>query len=332
LQSQTGTGKTAAYAVPMLARVDLSRKETQGLILCHNRELALQVEKVVSALGSYLPVSVKSLVGGTSVGLDIKALQVGIQIVVGVPGRVCDMVKRKAFCLDKLKMLVLDDGEQLLSRSAKEHVYEVFAASPPDIQAVVVCVNAVEEMITMCGKCLRDPAQILIPRKDIPLPRIKYFYADVEKEQWKLDTLCDLYDSMTITQCLVFANTSRKVDWLTEQMRAKNFTVSSLHGDIAQSERSSILSEFRSGSSRVLICTDALSHGIDVQQVSLVINYDLTNNLEEFIHRAGRAGRFGRKGVNITLITTDDVRALREIEASYSITIAALPANLNELL
>ncbi|EDS30379.1 DEAD box ATP-dependent RNA helicase [Culex quinquefasciatus] len=167
---------------------------------------------------------------------------------------------------------------------------------------------------------------------ELTLEGIKQFFVAVEREEWKFDTLCDLYDTLTITQAVIFCNTKRKVDWLTEKMREANFTVSSMHGDMPQKERDEIMKEFRSGQSRVLITTDVWARGIDVQQVSLVINYDLPNNRELYIHRIGRSGRFGRKGVAINFVKSDDIRILRDIEQYYSTQIDEMPMNVADLI
>merc|ERR1712220_43362 len=164
------------------------------------------------------------------------------------------------------------------------------------------------------------------------LEGIKQFFIMIEQEAWKLETLCDLYETLTITQAIIYCNTRRKVDWLTEEMAKKDFTVSAMHGDMEQKERDVIMREFRSGSSRVLITTDLLARGIDVQQVSLVINYDLPTNLENYIHRIGRSGRFGRKGVFINFLTQDDVRTLRAIEQFYNTQVDEMPMDVAELL
>lgn len=179
----------------------------------------------------------------------------------------------------------------------------------------------------MTTKFMRDPVRILVKKQELTLEGIKQFYIAVEKEEWKLDTLSDLYETVTITQAVIFCNTRRKVDWLTDKLTARDFTVSSMHGDMEQSQRDVIMKEFRSGSSRVLIATDLLARGIDVQQVSLVINYDLPANRENYIHRIGRGGRFGRKGVAINFVTADDVRMMREIEQFYSTQIEEMPMN-----
>jgi translation initiation factor 4A len=178
----------------------------------------------------------------------------------------------------------------------------------------------------------RHPQRILVKKDELTLEGIKQFYVSVEKEDWKLDTLCDLYQTLTITQAIIYCNTRRKVDWLTDKMGQRDFTVSSMHGEMNGAERELIMKEFRSGSSRVLITTDLLARGIDVQQVSLVINYDMPGNRENYIHRIGRSGRFGRKGVAINFITEEDVRALREIEAFYNTQCMELPMDIGDLL
>lgn len=184
-----------------------------------------------------------------------------------------------------------------------------------------------QDVLEVTTKFMRDPVRILVKKDELTLEGIKQFYIAVEKEDWKLDTLSDLYETVTITQAVIFCNTRRKVDWLTEKLTARDFTVSAMHGDMDQPQRDLIMKEFRSGSSRVLIATDLLARGIDVQQVSLVINYDLPANRESYIHRIGRGGRFGRKGVAINFVTADDVRMMREIEQFYSTQIEEMPMN-----
>ena len=188
------------------------------------------------------------------------------------------------------------------------------------------------EVLEVTKKFMRDPIRILVKKEELTLEGIKQFYISVEREEWKLDTLCDLYETLTITQAVIFANTRRKVDWLTEKMHEREFTVSSMHGDMSQQERDVIMREFRTGSSRVLITTDLLARGIDVQQVSLVINYDLPTNRENYIHRIGRGGRFGRKGVAINFLTAEDQRTLQDIEQFYNTQIEEMPMNVADLI
>merc|ERR1711871_1698987 len=200
------------------------------------------------------------------------------------------------------------------------------------IQVVLVSATMPQEVLDMTRKFMNEPVRVLVKRDELTLEGIKQFFVAVEREEWKFDTLCDLYDTLTITQAVIFCNTRRKVDWLTDKMRQANFTVSSMHGDMPQKERDAIMQEFRSGDSRVLISTDVWARGLDVQQVSLVINYDLPNNRENYIHRIGRSGRYGRKGVAINFVKSNDVRILRDIEQYYSTQIDEMPMNVADLI
>uniref|UniRef100_A0A5F9DHZ8 RNA helicase n=1 Tax=Oryctolagus cuniculus TaxID=9986 RepID=A0A5F9DHZ8_RABIT len=183
-----------------------------------------------------------------------------------------------------IKMFVLDEADEMLSRGFKDQIYEIFQKLNTSIQVVLLSATMPTDVLEVTKKFMRDPIRILVKKEELTLEGIKQFYINVEREEWKLDTLCDLYETLTITQAVIFLNTRRKVDWLTEKMHARDFTVSALHGDMDQKERDVIMREFRSGSSRVLITTDLLARGIDVQQVSLVINYDLPTNRENYIH------------------------------------------------
>jgi translation initiation factor 4A len=274
-----------------------------------------------------MDISCHACIGGTSVRDDMKALQDGPQVVVGTPGRVQDMIQRRVLKTDAMKMFVLDEADEMLSRGFTEQIYDIFQLLPQSTQVVLLSATMPQDVLEVTTKFMRDPVRILVKKDELTLEGIKQFYIAVEKEDWKLDTLSDLYETVTITQAVIFCNTRRKVDWLTDKLTARDFTVSAMHGDMDQAQRDVIMKEFRSGSSRVLIATDLLARGIDVQQVSLVINYDLPANRENYIHRIGRGGRFGRKGVAINFVTADDVRMMREIEQFYSTQIEEMPMN-----
>ncbi|KAF9311041.1 translation initiation factor eIF4A, partial [Linnemannia elongata] len=331
-QAQSGTGKTATFSISALQKLDLSNPQCQALILAPTRELAQQIQKVVIALGDFMKVQCHACIGGTNVREDMKILEAGAQVVVGTPGRVFDMINRGALKTDHMKMFILDEADEMLSRGFKDQIYDVFQRLPPSTQVVLLSATMPAEVMEVTTKFMRDPIRILVKKDELTLEGIKQFYVAVEKEEWKLDTLCDLYETVTITQAVIFCNTRRKVDWLTEKLTAREFTVSAMHGDMEQGQREVIMKEFRSGSSRVLIATDLLARGIDVQQVSLVINYDLPSNKENYIHRIGRGGRFGRKGVAINFVTADDTRMLREIEQFYSTQILEMPMNVADLI
>lgn len=332
-QAQSGTGKTATFSISILQSIDTSLKETQALILAPTRELALQIQKVVLALGDFMGIECHACIGGTNVREDIAKLQSGCHVVVGTPGRVFDMINhRRAFKTDSVKMFVLDEADEMLSRGFKEQIYDVFQLLPGSTQVVLLSATMPSDVLEVTTKFMREPVRILVKRDELTLEGIKQFYIAVDKEDWKLDTLCDLYETVTITQAVIFCNTRRKVDWLTDKLHAREFTVSAMHGDMDQAQRDVIMKEFRSGSSRVLITTDLLARGIDVQQVSLVINYDLPSNRENYIHRIGRGGRFGRKGVAINFVTGEDVRMMRDIEQFYNTQIEEMPMNVADLI
>ncbi|KAK2531877.1 Eif4a3 [Columba guinea] len=332
LRSQSGTGKTATFSISVLQCLDIQVRETQALILAPTRELAVQIQKGLLALGDYMNVQCHACIGGTNVGEDIRKLDYGQHVVAGTPGRVFDMIRRRSLRTRAIKMLVLDEADEMLNKGFKEQIYDVYRYLPPATQVVLISATLPHEILEMTNKFMTDPIRILVKRDELTLEGIKQFFVAVEREEWKFDTLCDLYDTLTITQAVIFCNTKRKVDWLTEKMREANFTVSSMHGDMPQKERESIMKEFRSGASRVLISTDVWARGLDVPQVSLIINYDLPNNRELYIHRIGRSGRYGRKGVAINFVKNDDIRILRDIEQYYSTQIDEMPMNVADLI
>ncbi|CAN0036600.1 unnamed protein product [Ascophyllum nodosum] len=295
-QSQSGTGKTAVFSMGILQMLDTTSSDTQALVLSPTRELAEQTQKVILALGDFMNVQCHACIGGKSIGEDIRRLDYGVQVVSGTPGRVFDMIRRRNLRTRTLKMLVIDEADEMLNKGFKEQIYDIYRYLPPSTQVVLISATMPQEVLDMTRKFMNIPVKILVKRDELTLEGIKQFFVAVEKEEWKFDTLCDLYDTLTVTQAVIFCNTKRKVDWLTAKMREVNFTVSSMHGDMPQRERDAIMEEFRSGRSRVLIATDVWGRGLDVQQVSLVICYDLPNNRELYIHRIGRSGRFGRKG------------------------------------
>ncbi|CAI5960951.1 unnamed protein product [Closterium sp. NIES-64] len=534
-QAQSGTGKTSMIGLAVCQVVDTSSRETQALILSPTRELAVQTEKTVLAVGDFMNVQAYACIGGRSIGEDIRKLEFGVQVVSGTPGRVYDMIKRRSLRTRAIKLLILDESDEMLNMGFKDQIYDIYRYLPPELQVVLVSATLPHEILEMTNKFMTDPVRILVKRDELTLEGIKQFFVAVEREEWKFDTLCDLYDTLTITQAragftarachatltitqarachatltitqarachatltitqarachatlsitqacachatltitqarachatlsitqacachatltitqarachatltitqahachatltitqarachatlsitqarachtlhhpghmphspssIVFCHLAlplchshvtlfllaspslprspahaktflhskniitpltpsalrhpplphlptpltpslphplgRKVDWLTEKMRANNFTVSAMHGDMPQKERDAIMTEFRAGTTRVLITTDVWARGIDVQQVSLVINYDLPNSRELYIHRIGRSGRFGRKGVAINFVRSDDIRILRDIEQYYSTQIDEMPMN-----
>jgi len=331
-QAQSGTGKTATFAIGSLQRIDFGHRACQTLILAPTRELANQIHKVVLALGDYLKVQCHVCIGGTSVRDDIDVLRNGVHVVVGTPGRVFDMISKRHLRIDDLLTFICDEADEMLSRGFKDQIYDIFKTLPPNVQVCLFSATMPPEILDMTTKFMRDAVRILVKKDELTLEGIRQFYVAIEKEEWKLDTLCDLYETLTITQAIIYCNTRRKVDFLADQMSKRDFTVSTMHAEMDQKERDLVMREFRSGSSRVLISTDLLARGIDVQQVSLVINFDLPSNLENYLHRIGRSGRFGRKGVAINFVTNNDVRVMKDIEKYYHTQIEEMPMDIADMI
>ncbi|KAG2374437.1 hypothetical protein C9374_010721 [Naegleria lovaniensis] len=330
-QSQSGTGKTATFSIAILQMLNIKQLHPQAIVLSPTRELAQQTQKVMSYLGDYLHAQVHACVGGNKVGEDIKKLEQGVHVVSGTPGRVFDMIRQQHLNVKHVKVLVLDEADEMLSQGFKEQIYQIYRMLN-NTQIVLISATLPAEVLEITQQFMTDPIKILVKRDEITLEGIKQFFVSVEKEEWKFETLCDLYNSLTVTQAVIFCNKRDKVEWLAKQMKKHNFTVSFMHGQMPQKEREAIMEEFRKGQSRVLITTDVWARGIDVQQVSLVVNYDLPQNRENYIHRIGRSGRYGRKGVAINFVTEQDVGVLKDIEQYYSTIIEEMPAKIDKYL
>lgn len=331
-QAQSGTGKTGTFVISSLQIIDETSDETQVLIMAPTRELAQQIGEVAKGLSAYMQVSIHICVGGTNVRDDISAIRRGVHFVVGTPGRINDLINRNVLETGLLKLFALDEADEMLSRGFKDQIYDAFQFVPSNIQVCLFSATMPVDILEMTSRFMREPIRILVKKEALTLDGIKQFYVDVQKEENKFDTLCDLYECLTITQAIIYCNTKKKVDWLVDKMTQNDFTVSAMHGDMSMDERQLIMREFRAGASRVLISTDLLARGIDVQSVSLVFNYDLPTDQANYIHRIGRSGRYGRKGVAINFVIEDDVRALRELERFYNTTVEEMPNDVAGLI
>jgi translation initiation factor 4A len=257
---------------------------------------------------------------------DLRTLQAGVVVAVGTPGRVADLVRRGALRVDNLRVLVLDEADEMLSQGFADQIYGIFQFLPKSIQIALFSATMPLDVLELTKKFMRTPSTILVKPDKLTLDALKQFYVAVEEED-KLAVVMDLYESVSIAQSVIFANTRRKVDWIAEQLNACHHTVSALHAELAKADRERVIRAFRSGSSRVLVTSDLVARGIDVQHVSIVINFDLPANKENYLHRIGRCARFGRKGVAINLVTSADAPSLREIETHYQTHVEELPMN-----
>lgn len=331
-QARSGTGKTATFCIGSMCRIDPSLKRLQVLVMVHTRELAQQIRNVAGSLADYLGVSTYSATGGTPIRDDLKAIERGAQMVIGTPGRIYDLMNRRALTRESMRVLILDEADQMLEDRFKEQVLCILQLGfPKDCQVALFSATMPETVLEVANQMLQNPVRILVPPEEVTLDGIKQFFVRLDKEEWKYDVLVDLYRQLTINQALIYCNKRQRAEWLAEKMTAEGFPLSFIHGEMDPEERMRRMKEFRSGTVRVMISTDLLARGIDVQQVSLVINFELPAQRENYIHRIGRSGRFGRKGVAINLVGPEEDRLLKEIEAHYSTSITALPEDLAKI-
>ena len=328
-QAQSGTGKTATFSIGALQRLDTKSKKCQALILAPTRELVDQIQRVIKSISDNMNISTYSCVGGRSVKDDGKTFRQGTHLVVGTPGRINDVIQRKMLSLDHLKLIVLDEADEMLSIGFKDQVWNIFQQMPSNTQVCLFSATMPDAMIQLTEKFMRNPVRIIVQREEVTLEGIRQFYVNVEKEEWKLETLCDLYEQLTITQAIIYCSTKTRVEWLAKEMNQRDFSVTPFHGDLTQEQREELMKQFRAGTTRILISTDILGRGIDVQQVSMVFNYDLPTHKENYIHRIGRTGRFGRKGIAINLVTNQTVHDMQHIQAFYQTQINELPTDLS---
>lgn len=329
-QAQSGTGKTGTFCLGSLCRIDPSLKRVQVLVLVPVRELAEQIVGVATALSLHYKISVYSACGGQHIREDSKAIEKGCQFLVGTPGRIYDLMERNILKRDNIRVLIMDEADQLLEDRFKEQVSCILNKGfPHTTQTALFSATMPDDVRDVANKILRNPVRILVPPELVALDGIKQYYVPLEKEDWKFDTLCDLYQQLTISQALIYCNTRKRAEWLAEKMTVAGFPLSCTHGEMDKEERKKRMKDFRNGSVRVLISTDMLARGIDVQQVSLVINYELPEDKENYIHRIGRAGRFGRKGVTINLISPEQSKAREEIQTHFKINMLELPVDVS---
>jgi translation initiation factor 4A len=335
-QAQSGTGKTGTFVIGTIPKIDVSLMKPQVLVMVPTRELAQQIAKVVTGIGHYMGdgkgIRVHCATGGPPVHEDIRALDRGVHFVVGTPGRIYDLLNRKALSTATIRALILDEADQMLEDRFREQVHCILSMGfPQTTQVGLLSATMIPEVVEVARSLLRNPVQILLPADEVTLEGIKQYYVYIPREEMKLDTLCDLYEHLNISQALIYCSTRQKVEWLSDQMVKRGFDLKYIHGDMDLHERKAQMDAFRSGQCRVLISTDLLARGIDVQQVSLVINYELPVQRENYIHRIGRSGRFGRKGASINLISDRERRVQADIESFYKTTIAELPDTLETI-
>ena len=331
-QSQSGTGKTGTFGIGLLDRIEIDKLVPQGLILAPTRELAEQINEVITHLGSYLNIKTSVCIGGKRLDQNFKELDEGVHIVIGTPGRVKDLFNRYVLVPDNLKAFILDEADEMLSKGFMEQIYDIFQYIPKKTQVCLFSATMPVDILDLTDKFMNNPIKLLIKKEALTLEGIKQHYINVERDLWKFDTLCDLYKSIEINQAIIYCNRTRKAEWITANLRQRDYMVSCMHSKMSQDDRKRVMNNFRSGESRVLVATNIIARGIDVQQVSIVINYDLPRDREVYIHRIGRSGRFGRKGLAINFITNTEMEQLRELETFYNTQINPMPKDFSTLI
>lgn len=331
-QAQSGTGKTGAFSIGSLCNVDPSLKHTQVIVLSPTRELAEQTFQVMKELASYTEITFCKVVGGTRVSDCISDLRKDPQVIVGTPGRILDMLYKKHLFTDKLKTVIIDEADEMLSQGFQEMIHNIFQCIPRETQVGLFSATFPDELMEITDKFMDSPQRILVKKEQLTLEGISQFYINVKHNNWKYDVLTDIYNTINIAQCIIYINSKNRLNQVYQALLDDNFPVGMIHGNLMTSERETIMNQFRSGEIRILLSTDLLSRGIDVQQLSLVINFDLPIQKETYIHRIGRSGRYGRKGVAINFVTDRDLQDLQELQTFYNTRIEEMPQNIGEII
>ena len=331
-QAQSGTGKTGAFAIGCLNSLDESLKRTQVIIISPTHELVNQTYDVLENIGKYMNVTMMKVMGGTSMNECRDGLNKDPQIIVGSPGRILDMINRRNLFTDNIRQVIIDEADEILSFGFKESIYDIIKSIPENSQICLFSATIPEDVLELSNKFLREPENILVKKEALTLEGIRQFFINVKVNDWKLDVLKDLYDVINISQCIIYINSRNKLMEVYENLNKDKFPVSYIHGELTSQERKKTMEDFKSGHTRILISTDLLSRGIDIQQLSLVINFDLPKSKETYIHRIGRSGRYGRKGVSINLVTDRDMNYMKEIEEFYDTEIKEMPQNIADYL
>lgn len=331
-QSQSGTGKTGAFSIGILNNIDTKIKKTQYIVLTPTHELAKQIYSVIENLGARMDITMCKVIGKTNINESIIELKRDPQIIVATPGRLFDMINKRHIFTDNVKTLVLDEADEMLSSGFMEILYEIIKCMPKTCQMCLFSATMPKEILDLTDNFMNNPERLLINKEELTLEGIKQFYIDLKQYNWKFDVLYDIYDTINITQSIIYVNSKNILNNLYDRLSKDNYPVSYIHGDMQTFEREKNLNDFKNGITRIMLSTDLLSRGIDIQQLSLVINFDLPRNKETYIHRIGRSGRYGRKGTAINFVTSEDLAHMKEIEDFYNTKIEEMPQNLADYL
>jgi len=334
LQSQSGTGKTGTYLLGTLQNIDESQKYVQSIIITPTRELAEQVYQVAKNLSKYTNIKMLMCVGGTNIGKFKKEVKTS-HLIIGTIGRIYHMMEENVYDLMKLKQITLDEADNLLDEKYSSKVYELLKILPGTVQKTLLSATVNRNLREVAKKLLNEPEMVLLKKEEVQVKAITNFYLNTEQEEAKFETLIDLYNLISTSHTMIFCNSINKIEFLKIELEKEGFPITTIHGGMSQEERNQIVEEFRDGKTRILLTTDLLARGIDIPEVKLVINYDLPKSHETFIHRIGRSGRFGKKGVSITFVKMEDYKDKKTFESlknHYAINIEETPEDLAKYL
>lgn len=328
-QAQSGTGKTGSFTIGALSKVVISENSNQVLIMVPTHELAHQITTVIESLSSMMiGIRIKTIVGGSSIDEDADEMRKNPpHIIVGCPGRVYDMIRRRHINANNFKLVILDEADEMLSSGFKEQVYNVFKYLNNNVQIALFSATLPSNIFQITNKFMQNPVKICVKAESLTLEGIKQYFIAVNDDKEKYLTLKDLYQHISLSQCIIYANSVKRVNDLYEAMKEDGFPVCCLHSNMEKSERENVFKDFRKGQSRVLISSNVTSRGIDIQQVGVVINFDIPRDIHNYLHRIGRSGRWGRKGTGINFITRRDIPKIKEIEEYYATQIQELPSS-----
>jgi len=331
-QAQSGTGKTGAFCISTLQKCT-NDPILQAIILAPTRELSSQIHSVFESLAIHTGITAQLLIGGVSIDKDIKKMQQHTsQVLIGCPGRVLDFLNRKVVSYSGIHLIVLDEADEILSQGFQSQLYNIFQYLTDAVQVVMFSATIKEELHEISNKIMRDPVKLLVKSEMLTLEGISQFYISFQNDQDKIEALKDLYNFISMSQSIIYCNSVKRVVDLYHVMKSSGFPVCCIHSDMDKQDRHNAYHEFKSGKYRVMISSNVTARGIDIQQVSTVINFDLPKCVDTYLHRIGRSGRWGRKGVGINFVTNYDTDKMKEIETHYGTQIKEFPSTYTNLL
>lgn len=312
-QAQTGTGKTAAFGIPLLEKIDLKSEKVQGIVIAPTRELAIQVSEELYRIGQEKRVRVLPIYGGQDIGRQIRSLKKNPHIIIGTPGRVIDHINRKTLKLQDVHTVVLDEADEMLNMGFVEDIESILSNVPEDHQTLLFSATMPDPIRRIAERFMKDPELVKVKAKEMTVPNIQQYYLEVQEKK-KFDILTRLLDIQSPELAIVFGRTKRRVDELSEALTLRGYAAEGIHGDLTQAKRISVLRKFKEGAIEVLVATDVAARGLDISGVTHVYNFDIPQDPESYVHRIGRTGRAGKNGLAMSFVTPREIGQLKNIE------------------